>query len=433
MNLITALNTGVSGMKVGQIGINTTAHNISNVNTPGYVRQRVEQTASRPLGQAGLGVNSIGAGQQGTGVTANAIIRIKNSFYDYQYRSEVPSYGNTVTKYNYFNNMETIFNEPSDTSISSALAGFFNGFNELTKDPNSTGAKNIAIENARYLANSLNKVQNSLNNLKGESLREQDELLASINDEIEQLTEVTKQIAIAQNAGNNPNDLMDRRDLLIDSLGSKIDLTHPDIKDILKDGVLTLDEVRANDLDGALKGVLEMQDTIDSYSDRVGTLMTAIADSINGVYKGVFTNGAGADTRNFFNLKVDGGKVVGIEVNADFIDDPSSLVMTSKKALELMGLKDVEVTIDGKATSIVNYYTDIVQDLGHATQNIIKLEKNQSKLLNSIDTARWNVAGVSQDEELVNLVQYQHAYNASAKVVSTVDSLLDVVINGLIR
>ena len=145
MNLIAALNTGVSGMKVGQIGINTTAHNISNVNTPGYVRQRVEQTASRPLGQAGLGVNSIGAGQQGTGVTANAIIRIKNSFYDYQYRSEVHSYGNTVTKYNYLNNMETIFNEPSDTSISSALAGFFNGFNELTKEKLIENIKNEGI------------------------------------------------------------------------------------------------------------------------------------------------------------------------------------------------------------------------------------------------------------------------------------------------
>lgn len=429
MNLIAALNTGVSGMKVGQIGINTTAHNISNVNTPGYVRQRVEQSASRPLGQVGLGVNTIGVGQHGTGVTANAIIRIKNSFYDYQYRSEVPSYGNTVTKYNYLNNMETIFNEPSDTSISSALAGFFNGFNELTKDPNSTSAKNIAIENARYLANSLTKVQNSLNNLKGESVREQDELLASINDEIKQLTEVTKQIAIAQNAGNNPNDLLDRMDLLIDSLGSKIDLTHPDIKDILKDGVLTLDEVKANDLDGALKGVLEMQDMLDSYSDRLGTLMTAIADGINGIY----TSGAGADNRDFFNLKVDGGKVLGIEVNNDFIDDPSSLKMTSDKALALMEFKDSKVVIGGKDISVVSYYNDIVQDLGHATQNIIKLEQNQSKLLNNIDANRWNIAGVSQDEELVSLIEYQHAYSASAKVVSTVDSLLDVVINGLIR
>ena len=98
-----------------------------------------------------------------------------------------------------------------------------------------------------------------------------------------------------------------------------------------------------------------------------------------------------------------------------------------------MQLKDTGVVIDGEITTIVDYYNDIVQDIGHTTQNIKKLEENQSKLLNNIDNSRWNIAGVSQDEELVSLIQYQHSYNASAKVVSTIDSLLDVVINGLIR
>lgn len=427
MSLVTALNTGVSGMKVSQIGISTTSHNIANVNTPGYVRQRVEQSASRPLSQPGLGVNKVGAGQMGTGVTANAIIRIKNSFYDYHYRSESPSYGNTVVKYNFLTTIETVFNEPSETSVSSALDGFFKGFNELTKDPNSTGAKNIAIENAKYLANSVNKVYSGLNNLKSDSLRQQKELLESANEEIAKITELTKQIAVAQNAGHNANDLMDSRDLLIDSLGTKIDLTHPDIANILGDGNITLDEVKDFNLEGSIKGVLEVQDMLDGYSDRLGSLMSAIADNVNNVYK------SGVDTRDFFNVKIEGGKVVGLEVNTDFTSNPSELKITSETALGLMQLKDTGVVIDGDVTTIVGYYNDIVQDIGHTTQNIKKLEENQSKLLNNIDNSRWNIAGVSQDEELVSLIQYQHSYNASAKVVSTVDSLLDVVINGLIR
>ena len=60
-------------------------------------------------------------------------------------------------------------------------------------------------------------------------------------------------------------------------------------------------------------------------------------------------------------------------------------------------------------------------------------EKNQSKLLEEIDNLRLNVSGVSLDEEMVNLIQFQHSYNASAKVISTIDSLLDVVVNGLVR
>ncbi|RDC49771.1 flagellar hook-associated protein FlgK, partial [Acinetobacter sp. RIT592] len=67
------------------------------------------------------------------------------------------------------------------------------------------------------------------------------------------------------------------------------------------------------------------------------------------------------------------------------------------------------------------------------TQEVRRNEKNQSKVLKEIDNSRLNVSGVSLDEEMINLIQFQHAYNASAKVVSTIDSLLDVVINGLVR
>ena len=71
--------------------------------------------------------------------------------------------------------------------------------------------------------------------------------------------------------------------------------------------------------------------------------------------------------------------------------------------------------------------------MGQSTQAVIKEEANQSKLMTSIDGSRVSVSGVSLDEEMVDLIQFQHAYNASAKVISTIDSLLDVVINGLVR
>ena len=71
--------------------------------------------------------------------------------------------------------------------------------------------------------------------------------------------------------------------------------------------------------------------------------------------------------------------------------------------------------------------------MGNETQEVIRNEKNQSKVLKEIDNLRLNVSGVSIDEEMVNLIQFQHSYNASAKVISTLDSLLDVVVNGLVR
>ncbi|MEN2258055.1 flagellar basal body rod C-terminal domain-containing protein [Paraclostridium benzoelyticum] len=96
-------------------------------------------------------------------------------------------------------------------------------------------------------------------------------------------------------------------------------------------------------------------------------------------------------------------------------------------------LKDEKVSIGGEDITIDNFYNSIIQRLGNETQEVRRNEKNQSKVLKEIDNSRLNVSGVSLDEEMINLIQFQHAYNASAKVVSTIDSLLDVVINGLVR
>ena len=109
--------------------------------------------------------------------------------------------------------------------------------------------------------------------------------------------------------------------------------------------------------------------------------------------------------------------------------------ITSKIATDMYNSKNHKVEIGNQniEVTINNFYNSIIQDLGQSTQAVIKEEANQSKLMTSIDESRSSVSGVSLDEEMVNLIQFQHAYNASAKVISTIDSLLEVVINGLVR
>ena len=122
-----------------------------------------------------------------------------------------------------------------------------------------------------------------------------------------------------------------------------------------------------------------------------------------------------------------------IKANDKLVNNPKDLVITAEKAEKMYKLKDEKITIDGEDITIGNYYNNIVQKLGNETKEVIRNEKNQSKLLEEIDNLRLNVSGVSLDEEMVNLIQFQHSYNASAKVISTIDSLLDVVVNGLVR
>ena len=169
--LLSSLNTAKSGMNVSQVAIQTTSHNISNINTPGYSRQQVKQTASSAYSTPGSNM-SFSAGQIGTGAQINDVTRVRNTFYDYQFRSESHNYGATSVKYNYYQNIESIFNEPSDTAISSTLNDFFNSWNELAKDPNSSGVKNVVLESANNLASSISNAYDKLDNL-GNSLNDQ--------------------------------------------------------------------------------------------------------------------------------------------------------------------------------------------------------------------------------------------------------------------
>ncbi|EPZ56667.1 flagellar basal body rod domain protein [[Clostridium] sordellii ATCC 9714] len=122
-----------------------------------------------------------------------------------------------------------------------------------------------------------------------------------------------------------------------------------------------------------------------------------------------------------------------LKVKDDILNKTTDINVSADTAQKLYKLKDAKVSIGKDNITINNFYNDTIQRLGNECQEVRRNEKNQSKMIKEIQTSKLNVSGVSLDEEMISLVQYQHAYNASAKVVSTINSLLDVVINGLIR
>lgn len=426
-SLMGTLHSAASGMTANQTAIQTTSHNITNLNTPGYTRQRVEQKASRPYSQIGYN-SSMGPGQLGTGVQVTDITRIRNTFYDFQFRSESHSYGEISVRYDYYKNIENIFNEPSDNAISSSLNKFFNGWHELSKDPNNIGAKNIVIENGKFLANNISQSYSKLEKLKENIDKQTSDMLNDVNSMLGSLKELEENIKIVQATGKSPNDLMDERDRILDDLSFKLNIQNDDVKATMSDGKVTLDELEKIDASGEISGALKMAKELDSYMNDLKTLAKGIADSVNNIYN----DGLGADdVKDLFVFDEDKNPMLGI--NEELLNDSSKLQMTTDKALKLFNLKDEKVNINGKDITINNYYNSIIEKLGHATQNVVREEKNQSQLMLSIDNSRLSVSGVSMDEEMINLIQFQHAYNASAKVISTIDSLLDVVVNGLVR
>lgn len=422
--LLSTLNTAKSGMNVSQVAIQTTSHNISNINTPGYSRQRVNQSASSPYSMPGKNSN-FGAGQIGTGAQIDDVTRIRNSFYDYQYRSESHQYGNTSVKYEYFKNIEGIFNEPSDTAISSSLNSFFNSWSELSKDPQSSGVKSVVIENGKYLSNSINSAFKRLESLE-EGLDKQSEyIMDEVNSMLSQLDKLEKNIKIIQGSGKSPNDFLDQRDQLLDNLSFKLNINDKDVKATLKkaydaNGKVTLDDLTKSGvkISGELEGTLSMKQEINKYKDGLKQLANTITSNVNDV--------AGQEI-----FKAKDGELISI--NPEMLQEPEKINVTADIALKVYELKSEKVNINGKDMTINTFYNSMIQDLGQSSAAVIRDESNQSKLLENIDSSRSSVSGVSLDEEMISLVQLQHTYSANAKVMSTIDSLLDVVVNGLVR
>lgn len=422
--LLSTLNTAKSGMNVSQVAIQTTSHNISNINTPGYSRQRVNQSASSPYSMPGKNSN-FGAGQIGTGAQIDNVTRIRNSFYDYQYRSESHQYGSTSVKYEYFKNIEGIFNEPSDTAISSSLNSFFNSWSELSKDPQSSGVKSVVIENGKYLSNSINSAFKRLESLE-EGLDKQSEyIMDEVNSMLSQLDKLEKNIKIIQGSGKSPNDFLDQRDQLLDNLSFKLNINDKDVKATLKkaydaNGKVTLDDLTKSGvkISGELEGTLSMKQEINKYKNGLKQLSNTITSNVN--------DAAGQEI-----FKAKDGELISI--NPEMLQEPEKINVTADIALKVYELKSEKININGKDMTINTFYNSMIQDLGQSSAAVIRDESNQSKLLENIDSSRSSVSGVSLDEEMISLVQLQHTYSANAKVMSTIDSLLDVVVNGLVR
>ncbi|WP_250674380.1 flagellar hook-associated protein FlgK [Paraclostridium ghonii] len=421
--LLGSLQSARSGMSVSQASIQTTSHNINNLNTPGYSRQKVEQKARSAYSYPGYN-SELGAGQLGTGVEATDIVRVRNSFYDFQFRNESHTYGKIGVKYDHYSTMETIFNEPSETGISSSISNFFMSWQSLSKNPNDAGSKDIVIQNSDYLAKNISNVYKKLNELSENAKKKLNENIDDINGMLKELKDLDKQIKLVEGSGKSPNDLLDERDRILDDLSFKMNINDENVQKLIKDKIANGEDITQEDIknipniSGEIQGSLEMLSKIDVYKKDLEELAEGIKKSVNDTL-GIELFESGTDSI--------------LKVKDDILDKTTDLNITAETAQKMYKLKDEKVSIGKEDITINNFYNSIIQRLGNETQEVKRNEKNQSKVLKDIDNSRLNVSGVSLDEEMINLIQFQHAYNASAKVVATIDSLLDVVINGLVR
>jgi flagellar hook-associated protein 1 FlgK len=466
------LNTALRGLFAQQKAINTTAHNIANANTPGYTRQQVVMETTMPFPMPSLNKPG-GAGQVGTGVDVSEIARIRDLFLDSQLRNEMGSLGRFEEQWEVLSKVETIFMEPLETGLSSILDMFWGAWEDLSNNAENSAIRTTLKELAKTVAETFNHLSSQLHTILDDVNSIVDIRVTEINTYAEQIANLNKQIAAIQLAGDQPNDLKDRRDILLDKLASLVDYSYTEKVDgtvtitlnsdsgdfVLVEGdtfkQLTFDVSSEKIIydttsilasNGELKGLEDARQMTTNYLDILNTFAYNLADGINTLHK----TGFGLDgSTNIAFFKIDpskDGAAAGIYLNSEIDEDVSKIAASSvdptnagevgngDKALEIYQLaRKVFSSGDLAGTSLNNFYKNFIAELGVEANTALRNKENQQVLVDQLTTRKESTSGVSTDEEMVNLIQYQRAYEAAAKIISVYDEMLATIIHDLKR
>ncbi len=464
------LEIGRRGLQAQQRALDVTAHNVANANTPGYTRQEAVMAAADPIPVPSLHMPS-GAGQLGTGVEITAIRRLRDGFIDLQIRNESRSLGYWEARQENLNKIEGIFNEPSDSGLQSVFELFWQSLEELSKNPESLAARSLVLERAQTLTETFNHLDSRLQELQQDLNATVKIKVDEINSLGRQIADLNQQILKIEVMGARANDLRDRRDLLVDQLAKIVPVqVQEDGRGVLTvtlggcplvqgaqlnrlgvvendpgfyDVVWETPKGREVAVDGGyLGGLLEMRDDyIPDLREKLDNLAAEFAKEFNVIHsRGYDLNGD--QGVNFF---VNGEKTApdditaditagNIALNPELLGHPEKIAAATQiekgdgsNALDLAGLK--HQTIDGLGTTFDDYYRSMIGVRGVDAQQAVRMKENQELLVSQLENNRQAVSGVSLDEEMINMIKFQHAYSAASRLITALDEMLEIIIN----
>ncbi|WP_442602607.1 flagellar hook-associated protein FlgK [Paenibacillus sp. KN14-4R] len=510
----TGLEISKRSLFTQQAALQTTGHNISNVNTRGFSRQVVNMVASTPLEAYGM-MRSTVPGQMGQGVEFDHINRIRDQFLDHQFYNENKGLGEWSTKKLALEKLENIVNEPSDSGIRQVIQNFWNSWQELSKAPENLSARAVVKESALAMTEAFNHTATQLKDFERDLSDNITVKATQINSMLREVASLNKEIYRIEGLGDHANDLRDQRDVVMDDLSKIINIEMMEDStgyNITMGGVellnsaneqpevnVTSDFLVGNAQGGALKsgevyGLVYSRDTlVKSYRDQIDNMVktfvggdikvTLPAGSV--LPKGVVIDGvSGTLTKDtevtvkgfnqlhqlgytgektlsqgglFFTMKPGATEITAesITVNPAIVADVGKIassmrtymdggvekVVTGNNSLALLmaGMKDKKFDYDptGSGTAVLNagtldeYLRSVVGSIGVLSQEAKRQTANQDLLVQQIESYRQSVSGVSLDEEMSNLIKFQHAYNAAARAMTTYDQVLDKVINSM--
>jgi len=446
-----SLSIALSALSVSQQALATTSNNVANANTPGFSRQRPVLAAGDPV--------VVGELTFGTGVMLQKIESLRDPILEIQLNQETQQQSKLDTSLGQLRQIQTQFGSAS-SGIGADISNFFNSLQQLAPDPSNLALRQSVLTAAGNLATDLNNTAHSLQTQRSNLDLNVVQSVSQVNTLTAQIASVDRQISSLQNAHQDASSLVDTQTNLIRQLSGLVDVavipTDQGISLALSNGTtlvsgsqsfalssqLGSDGVQhilagGQDITGSLKGgslagLIQIRDQeIPGLGSSLDQLAAGLANALNTANKTGFDLNGNAGGNLFVPPPVGGvGAAATLSVS---ITDPALIAASSDRTIGSNGNLAVLSAVHDQAVANgqtpLDFYSNIVFQVGIATSNTSADVDSSNLILRQLQDQRGSVSGVSLDEEAANLIKYQTAYQAAARVVSTVNTLLDVAVN----
>jgi flagellar hook-associated protein 1 FlgK len=483
------LTVGLSGLEAQQTALDTVGQNVANASTPGYVEEQVELGAVGAVQHPGFDESA--SQMPGDGVEVAGIQRLSNTYLQQLSYTAQGDQGMLSAQQTGLQAVQNNFPEPSTTGISAQLTQFWQGWSTLANDPSDSATRSSLVQDAASLTSSLNQTSASLSTLGEQTAQGITNALAQVNQETSQIASLNQQILAGAgsgaNASSNVNELEDQRDQLISQLSNQIGVnvtynangtanvnsggeslvsgdsaqalslssSGPPYSLVLGQGQSTF-QPTSGELAGSLSVVNQY---VPGYQQTLDQVAQSLMGSVNYLMSTGYDLNGNQGTPFFL-----GTGASDIEVNPAVAANPSLIAAASAPTPASSSATNQDGSIAAAVGELPNSsavtleepsggwpagasstswsgattttgpeadvaYNELVTAIGQATSSANNNLTNQQAVTTNVNSALQSATGVNTDQEMTNMVMYQNAYDASAKFISTVDTVLQTLVS----
>jgi flagellar hook-associated protein 1 FlgK len=450
--LNTSLLIGMQALEATQGALDATSNNISNANTPGYTREVAQFSENQE--------NETSADVTGGGVTLDGLQSIRDELLNLQIQQQTSAQSSVDAQSTLLRQIQTYFSSSAGEDIASALSTFSSDLSDLSANPTSTATQQSVLSSATDLANSFNTTANGLTSAQSTADSQVTQTVAQINSLTQQIAKLNGQLSPSATAANNGGTIEDQRDELVQQLSqlTGVSVTQTNDGETITTGNGTplvmggqsftlqttagaggfqqvLDSngnnITASIQGGQLGGAIEIRDqTIPAMLTQLNTLASQFASAFNSAQaQGYDSNGVkGQDLFSVPTNSADAAAGISVAVS-----DPSSIAISSDGSAGSNGnIANLSATFtsalpsgETPAATYANLVFQVGETASDATAQSTAIGLNLTQLTNQ----QGSISAVSTDEESANLIRFQTAYEAAARIVSTIQQLSSVTLN----